>query len=131
MKLGIILKSLFVVSLCMCYCSSCSNDDDEDMVDIYVQVSVRVDSHVPPQVTVFGEALPLNNDSWKITLESFRSYEGYLTIRRDRVKKVPLGPLLSDSPLLEGIFSIQAVQGKRVFRVHTQTEGNKYLFVIS
>ena len=130
MKLGIILKSMFVASLCMCLCSSCSNDDD-DLVNIYVQVSVRVDSHVPPQVTVFGEPLPLNNDNWKITQESFRSYGGHLTIRRDRVKKVPHGPLPSNSPELEGVFSIQAVQGKRVFRVHTQTEGNKYLFVIS
>ena len=131
MKCRMILKSLFVASLCMCLCGSCSNDDDDDMVEIYVQVSVRVDSHVPPQVTVFGEALPLNNDSWKITLENFRSYEGYLTLRRDRVKEVPMGPLPSNSPQLEGIFSIQAVQGKRVFRVHTQTEGNRYLFVIS
>ena len=131
MKMGKILRSLFVVSLCMSLCSSCSNDDDDDLVNIYVQISVRVDSQVPPQVTVLGEALPLNNDSWKVTLENFRSYEGYLTLRRDRVKKVPVGPLPSDSPLLEGIFSIQAVQGKRVFRVHTQTEGHKYLFVIS
>ena len=104
-----ILKSLFVASLCMCLCGSCSNDDDDDMVEIYVQVSVRVDSHVPPQVTVFGEALPLNNDSWKITLENFRRYEGYLTLRRDRVKEVPMGPLPSNSPQLEGIFSIQAI----------------------
>ena len=37
--------------------------EEDETVDICVQVAVRVDSHTPPNVTVFGEDISLDNDT--------------------------------------------------------------------
>ena len=126
-------KNLFgvlLLSLCVCLCGACSDDEEDETVDICVQVAVRVDSHTPPNVTVFGEDISLDNDNWRITLENFRQYEEVVTVPKARIKPVPPGPLPTNSSELEGIFSVQAVQGKRVFTLNTVTEGHTYLFII-
>ena len=124
-----LLTVVFYSLLGVCMLGSCSDDDDE-MEDICVQVAVRVDSHTPPHVTVFGERISLTNDNWRITLESFRQYQQTITVPKSRLKPVPSGPLRTDSSELDGIFSVQAVQGKRVFTLNTVTNGRTYLFVI-
>ena len=126
-------KNLFgvlLLSLCVCLCGACSDDGEDETEDIRVQVAVRVDSHTPPNVTVFGEDISLDNDNWRITLENFRQYEEVVTVPKARIKPVPPGPLPTNSSELEGIFSVQAVQGKRVFTLNTVTEGHTYLIII-
>lgn len=131
--MGKMFCRIMVAGCCLlsaCLLGACSDDDEEDMVDINVQVAVRVDSHTPPQVTVFGEPVLLSNDNWRITLENFRQYEEKMTLPKERIKPVPTGPIRTNSPELDGIFSVQAVQGKRVFTISTVTNGHSYLFVI-
>ena len=124
-----LLKIATICLLCVLTLGACS-DDDEDMSRIKVRVAIRVDSHVPPSVTVFGRQINLSNDNWLITLENFRTYEEKISVPTSALRDVPSGPLLTSSPELEGIFSVQTEQGKSVFTLATETEGTTYLFII-
>lgn len=118
-----------LILTCMLGLTACS-DSDDDQTHIRVQVAVRVDSHTPPQVTVFGKTIDLSNKNWRITLEFYRQYEELMMVPTSALKPVPAGPLPSNSPELEGIFAVHPEQGKTVFTVETQTTGRTYLFII-
>ena len=124
-----LLRIATICLLCMLTLGACS-DDNEDMSRIKVRVAIRVDSHVPPSVTVFGHQINLSNDNWLITLENFRTYEEKISVPTSVLRTVPAGPLPTSSPELEGIFSVQTEQGKSVFTLETETEGTTYLFII-
>lgn len=126
MKIFRIASLLLLCTLAFCACS----DDDDNMSRIKVRVAIRVDSHVPPTVTVFGKDIALSNDNWLITLENFRTYEQTISVPTSALRNIPPGPIKTDDPKLEGIFSVGAVQGKMVFTLESVTENNTYLFII-
>ena len=123
------VKFFVLFVLCVLFCAACSEDDDEQR-EINVTVAIRVDSHTPPSVTVFGVRIMLSNDNWAITQADYRQYEARISVRESALKDIPSGPLPTSDSAWDNIFAVQVEQGKTVFTLQTDVQGNNYLFIL-